>query len=383
MRSAPPCSLWPTGRIVLVSLLAFVFGGCTDWITRSGEPADSILFISDRDANGAKNPSGFPLTDIYRIDADGSRLDNLTRKPAGYRSLSPSPDGRSVAFASDYTADGSYTWCNRIWVMDPNGKNQSQRTETCSVFPLWSPDGEHIAFQSSDDWHTGVFVISKSGSGLRAVSPPEATTTSGTSGAQEETCATAMGPRWRLLSWLPDGRIYFANFVCGQGSRAFTARWDGTGMAELDIHPSRNPSWSPDGSQVAYGAYVNGEWGLFVRNADGSGARKVPGIGGARIDLPGNAQHRAWSPDGTRFVFHGESGLSVIRPDGSGLITLTPGVGAVFHGWSPRGDRILFRSPTDHDSWDLYVVNADGTGLRNLTNHNSKIIDAAWLPRRG
>jgi TolB protein len=147
------------------------------------------------------------------------------------------------------------------------------------------------------------------------------------------------------------------------------------------------PSWSPDGRRISFVAYScrpsHSSAETYVMNADGSGRRKLP---------------REWaspSPDWRRVAFTRKWGVRhrfrngvvvrysdiwVMDAHGRGLRRLTRGGISDGPVWSPDGRRIAFLKnhslpPGDHeklkgaDRAEIYVVNADGSGLRKVTRH--------------
>jgi Tol biopolymer transport system component len=95
----------------------------------------------------------------------------------------------------------------------------------------------------------------------------------------------------------------------------------------------------------------------------------------------------AWSPDGKRLAFTsqraGSSDVWVVDLDGSHLRNLTPHP-ALDDGttWSPDGERIVFgsnRAAQSQYGGDLYVMRADGTDVRPLTSGH-KEYGPAWSP---
>ena len=106
-------------------------------------------------------------------------------------------------------------------------------------------------------------------------------------------------------------------------------------------------------------------------NADGSRQRRLMRRG----------RQPLWSPDGRRLAFtRGQGGGSVyvVNADGSGERNLTRGPVRDF-AWSPDGRKIAFDSVRDGNS-EIYVVNADGSGQRRLTRNAGARPRSAWSP---
>jgi Tol biopolymer transport system component len=139
-------------------------------------------------------------------------------------------------------------------------------------------------------------------------------------------------------------------------------------VARRVTYGGTSPAWSPDGQTIAFVGYLPGSGVLFV-NADGTARRNVTrewGLNGFPV----------WSPDGERIAFvrfggHQRADIYVMNADGSGLRRLTRGDGSAFPIWSPDGRRIAFvrvQPSQKHLSvlWEVWVMNADGSGQRRL-----------------
>ena len=88
----------------------------------------------------------------------------------------------------------------------------------------------------------------------------------------------------------------------------------------------------------------------------------------------------AWSRDGTRLAFERNGAIAVVDPAGQGLRRRTSGRTDDYEPtWSPQG-RIAFTSDRT-GNWEIYAMNADGTGVTNLTRDPSADDQApAWSP---
>jgi serine/threonine protein kinase/Tol biopolymer transport system component/DNA-binding SARP family transcriptional activator len=138
-----------------------------------------------------------------------------------------------------------------------------------------------------------------------------------------------------------------------------------TGDAETG--PNVSPTWSPDGTRIAFAGAGPEGFDLYSMNADGSGLEQL-------TDEAGDEIHPAFSPDGSRIAFAVDdpgvppfrTSIVVVDPDGGDSTELTgredEHVG--WPVWSPDGRRIAFVGVTDR--FNIYVMHADGSHVTKV-----------------
>ena len=147
-------------------------------------------------------------------------------------------------------------------------------------------------------------------------------------------------------------------------------------------------SWSPDGTKIAFikrdGANGPDDSNLYMMNADGSGVTKVTSNDFQYM----NFTNLSWSPDGTKLAYVSGSDLvhylSVVNSDGTNKRHLRESNGPFLDiVWSPDGNKIAYSIGFDFNSSNLWVMNADGSALTRITNHEDPGIysrSPSWSP---
>ena len=167
-----------------------------------------------------------------------------------------------------------------------------------------------------------------------------------------------------------------AGQAAAQGPVEMIASDGGGGVYLQAVDGSKNafvgdalePAWSPDGSRIAFVRYS--QPGLFVlKLGDWS-----------FVNVRNRGTSPAWSPDGRKLAFS-DGELFVMNADGSSVVQLTNNVG--FRGqpaWSPDGSTIAFDCEVESGNTDICANNADGTGFRRLTLDPGRDSGAAFSP---
>jgi Tol biopolymer transport system component len=352
-----------------------------------------------------------------------------------------SPRGLRVGFSSSLKLDGTdalnsndlynvYGTYN-IWRVNADGTGltpltNATATDASSVLPQWSPDDSKIVFDSSRrlngaDAANGnanptynIWRANANGTGLTPLT--NATASQADSGAPK---------------WSPDGsKVVFVSRRNLDGTdtpsvnftyNIWRANADGTGLTPLTNTIANGaggatPQWSPDGSNIVFNSSrrldgtdapnANFTFNIWRMSADGTGLTPLTNATAARAD----SAAPQWSPDGSKIVFNSSRRLDGadapnanftyniwrMNADGTGLVPLTTAtaLGADSAGlqWSPDGSKLVFNSSRSLDGTDapntnrtsnIWHANADGTGLVPLTTATALGADSfepQWSP---
>ncbi len=161
------------------------------------------------------------------------------------------------------------------------------------------------------------------------------------------------------------GSVFFYSARDGQpNNQIYAMDPDGDNQVRItnDVASDVDPDISPNGRQIAFTSNQTGNNDIFV--LDGTGLRNL-------TNNPGNDEWARWSPNGRQILFGsnrdgGVFEIFVMNADGSGeTIRLTdPPVLSRYASWSPNGKQIVFRRGID-----IYAMNSDGSGAPlKLTN---------------
>jgi Tol biopolymer transport system component len=166
----------------------------------------------------------------------------------------------------------------------------------------------------------------------------------------------------------PDGqRIAFTRQLTDGNFEIFVMNADGSGETNLTNDPATDlrPDWSPDGSRIAFNSNRGAGGQIYIMNSDGSAPAPVTSVTG------GAADEAAWSPDGSLIALThstdiGQTGIAVVRADGTAFQDLTPPAADNGPSWSPDGTEIAFNRYDEVSVSHIHLMDADGGNIRGI-----------------
>ncbi len=266
-------------------------------------------------------------SEVFVINEDGSAAANLTNR-SGYDGMpSWSADGSEIVFVSDRGeaggSSGQASGGSRgdVFIMNADGTNVRRITTDGAgyAFPKLSPDGTRIAFDAGrESDNAQVYVMDADGGNVRRVTHNDV----------DE----------GYVSWTPDSRsLVFDTFRDGP-PEIYRIDVDGgnpTRLTHFGAHIG-DPRLSPDGSKLAFESGMDGDSEIYMTNAEGTEPTRLTWD-------PADDRAPAISHDGRRVAFCSDRG----------------------------GER---------EAFELFVMNADGTGLLKITDTRSSNLYPTFEP---
>lgn len=398
-------------------------GGNRDIYTVTSDGTSETQITNDQatDTDPGWSPDGSKIayastrsgsSDIYTVDASGANDTQVTSFPEDERFPAWSPDGTKIAYATSRQS-ASVLWpevpwppdapgCPDSWlcqdapvyeqgevhVMDADGNNDetvvkmpSTEWSTSSVWGLvWSPDMEEILVTASVFDNIDLYLVDAE----RDPNMPYSMIWLSRSVTRDDQLD------W-FPSWSPDGtKIAFTSYRTGTGEiyilESYYGSFTESVMSKLTDHRGADsePSWSPDGTKIAYSSDRGDDTNLYSLDTQTSSVTRLtePITIGDRLDY-----EPSWSPDSTKLAFTrrliGEERkigqiYSVSVSDGTGLRQLTDlWLGAQDPDWSPDGAKIVFSAGAPDNRDHIYLMDTDGSNQTKIKEDGK---EPAWSP---
>jgi serine/threonine protein kinase/Tol biopolymer transport system component/Tfp pilus assembly protein PilF len=289
-------------------------------------------------------PSTRPTkSELWKIDLNTRQRQRISEGDA----LQPafSPHQKRIAY---WSRPDRYGQRDHIWTIAANGGNPVAVTDGSftELNPVWSPDGKYLYFSSNRGGSTNIWRVAIDEN------------TGVTSGAPEAVTAIGANTSVLHLSLSRDGRL------------AYSAQTENRNLRSVSFNPAQGsvgkpvsitqgsmqlwfPDPSPDGEWLTASS-MGQERHIFIMRTDGTERRDL---------TPGDYRYAwpRWSPDGKRIVFSsrrsGDYELWIVNRDGSGLRQLTQSSGGHYSPWSADGSMIAYSTHAPRN--DAIVIDPD------------------------
>ncbi len=379
-------------------------GDVQDFAPRFTPDGKRVIFVSNR-RNGR--------WDIWSINSDGSNINRITEteKETGLWERShypfPTPDGKELVFIIYKKSHGS------VWLMDMESGNIRRITSGGfgDDFPMMSPDGKEIVFKSTRQGNGDIWSIDRSGKNYRRLTYED-----------YPEFYPAWSPDGTKISYVTNKGGIFDVWIMDRDGRnkkkltkyvsqgAWGLRFDYNDLVDAGYY---HVSWHPDGTRLALTTWESDKKESYLTMLDfGKDIDKV-------VDgLPEESEHLpeytligekeltgggsyddfgpSFSPDGKTIFFasnrKGNWDIWSIGVEGEGLKHITEdSINEIAPVFSPDGKNIAFLKETNiktqnlklknqKPQYDIWIMNSDGSGARQVTDGIKIISYPAWNP---
>ena len=357
---------------------------------------------------------------VWTVDAGGMELYRVVDANPGYDGddprtfvygfhADPSPDGSRIAYSScEYPFDArfgsSWDYTNNGYEialigMDGGGQRRLTSNDAMDHYPVWSPDGEWIAFLRApgdasfyDVDSVGLFVMPVAGEprvvaeateGMRAALYPPVWSPDGSHLAFIGV-DYSRGDHGELLSW--------------SGEFLYVVRRDGSSLLRIGETASL-PTWFPGGGALAFARWDDERASIHAARLGPAGV-ELERLWASGADGPGGPiSQLSMSPDGADILFVVPDGAYLVDSGGGGLRRLAswedwttlkdkePRAAGMIAAWSPDGERIALYGPLGDPMWNavadderIYTIARDGTDERVLVGGRDGHLHAVNRP---
>ncbi|MFH1729741.1 MAG: hypothetical protein ABIA04_15120 [Pseudomonadota bacterium] len=254
----------------------------------------------------------------------------------------------------------------QIFISEFDGKNIEMKTsgKNKNLSPAWSSDGKKIVFVSDRRGSWELNIIDWIQKKIYPITKLETTIISPTFNPTNDEIVAAMSVKGdtKLFRFSQTGKML----------QQLTKGWN-----SMDIQPS----FSPDGTKIAFSSSRSGRPQIYVMDANGNNVKRLT-FGEMKDQCP------AWSPKGDKIVYASQDAdkhmdIFVINADGSGQPQrLTyDSRNNEDPTWSPDGRFIAFSTDRERGKYHVWIMNKDGKNARPLTKGKGEYIIPSWSPR--
>lgn len=376
--------------------------------TRDGK---RIVFKSQRDS------WSLPIAKLYTVSVDGGAAEALPMPQAG--SGDYSPDGTRMVYSPqsrDFRPEKRYGGgqANRLYIYDLKTHATKSITEgpRATRDPMWI--GDMIYYDSDRDGHFNIYAYNTGSGKTTQVTHSKLWDVRWPSSDDQNRIVYEMNGELQVLDTrngkaapvsitVPDdglarrpSRISAANNIesyelSPKGERAlFSARGD-IFTAPIEKGPTRNlthssgahdkwPSWSPDGSQIAFISDLSGEEELYVIAQDGLKPPQQITSGGSAMRY-----QPEWSSDGKRIAFSDKDGKLYVVTLADKKITEVidaPRGQIRDYAWSPSGNFLAFSMATNGNGFSqIHIWSETDNKVTRVTSQMFNANNPAWDPQ--
>ncbi len=335
---------------------------------------------------------------IFTVPVIGGPVTRLAHLGPDVNGLDWSPDGKWLVFADASRVEDPYQIALlSLSSLEVHHIDQPSTRYSCNSAPVFSPDGETIAFMRAGlGLYRDICLLPVNGGEVRKIAPSQRNVAGLDWSPDGQDIIFSAAPAgvhslWRVsvedekLSWLPTpGHAVLHPTLSMSGNRLVYEKlifdnniWtaplslgaDTPGMTVPLISSTFEDSQadiSPDGNLIAFKSMRSGNMEIWICNRFGREARQVTNFSGEYVLDP------QWSPDGKRLVFTASQAgylvIYVVDADGGIARSLaTDPHHQMSPLWSSTGDWIYF-SREDEDTWQIWKIAGDGQNLQLVTS---------------
>lgn len=323
--------------------------------------------------NGVAGSGGRTIA-LYDDSSFSDVQPNVTIPPGATQAMFPistrNVSSTKVVTVTAATSAGSKHGTFRIWPVASDRRIvfSSSRIGNLDIYSM-NPDGSNPVLLAAGPGNEGEPAWSRDHSQIAFVREGQGIYTMTSTGTNIQEWAGSAGygrqPAWSPsngIAWFESGDIFY----------------NSNQLISTPPDTNDNPTFSPDGSRIAWARMEGSKVNIWTMNTDGSGKQQLTFCPAGEQDwMP------AWSPDGMSIAFvrvHDTLGRRVykIKVDGTSETALTD-VGSfdADPAWSPDGTKIAFASHRIN-RWQIFTMNADGSNETNISNNGHQDVMPSW-----